>query len=73
MAVLTFCIQSVILSVCIVSFSDFSATSSGFKGTLHTVKKTLIQKDYCVYYYILKERRFFRSINSVVDFSLNFK
>ena len=43
------------------------------KGTLHSVEKTLIQKAYCVYYYILKERRFFMSINSVVDFSLNFK
>ena len=30
-----------------------------FKGTLHSVEKTLIQKAYCVYYYILKERRFF--------------
>ena len=29
------------------------------KGTLHSVEKTLIQKAYCVYYYILKERRFF--------------
>ena len=43
------------------------------KGTLHSVEKTLIQKAYSVYYYILKERRFFMSINSVVDFSLNFK
>jgi len=40
---------------------------------LHSVEKTLIQKTYCVYYYILKKRRFFMSINSVVDFSLNFK
>ena len=31
----------------------------GFKGTLHSVEKTLVQKAYCVYYYILKERRFF--------------
>jgi len=31
----------------------------GLKGTLHSVEKTLIQKAYCVYYYILKERRFF--------------
>ena len=46
---------------------------SNLKGTLHSVEKTLIQKAYCVYYYILKERRFFMSINSVVDFSLNFK
>ena len=29
------------------------------KWTLHSVEKTLIQKAYCVYYYILKERRFF--------------
>ena len=29
------------------------------KGTLHSVEKTLIQKAYCVYYYILKERRYF--------------
>jgi len=29
------------------------------KGTLHSVEKTLIQKAYCVYYHILKERRFF--------------
>jgi len=43
------------------------------EGTLHSVEKTLIQKAYCVYYYILKEQRFFMSINSVVDFSLNFK
>jgi len=43
------------------------------KGTLHSVEKTLIQKAYCVYYYILKQRRFFMSINSVVYFSLNFK
>jgi len=42
------------------------------KGTLHSVEKPLIQKAYCVYYYILKGD-FFMSINSVVDFSLNFK
>jgi len=29
------------------------------KGTLHSVEKTLIQKAYCVYYHILKERRIF--------------
>jgi len=49
------------------------ATQKPLKGTLHSVEKTLMQKAYCVYYYILKERRFFMSINSVVDFSLNFK
>jgi len=37
----------------------FSLIPLMFKGTLHSVKKTLIQKAYCVYYYILKERRFF--------------
>jgi len=32
---------------------------TSLKGTLHSVEKTLIQKAYCVYYYILKERRYF--------------
>jgi len=35
------------------------AAAASLKGTLHSVEKTLIQKAYCVYYYILKERRFF--------------
>ena len=58
-----------------VIFMGSGRFSSGceIKGTLHSVEKTLIQKAYCVYYYILKERRFFMSIKSVVDFSLNFK
>jgi len=57
--------------LCLAS-SSFSKVIFVVKGTLHSVKKTLIQKAYCIYYYILKERRFFMSINSVVDFSLNF-
>jgi len=36
-----------------------AVTPATLKGTLHSVEKTLIQKAYCVYYYILKERRFF--------------
>jgi len=37
----------------------FHGNRGKVKATLHSVEKTLIQKAYCVYYYILKERRFF--------------
>ena len=58
-----------LLEYCTPIWSPYSVGM--IKGTLHSVEKTLrpIQKAYCVYYYILKERRFFMSINSVVDFS----
>jgi len=41
------------------TYVSLSQLDAKLKGHFTLWKKTLIQKAYCVYYYILKERRFF--------------
>ena len=52
-------LQFMSLYSCVLRVSTAFMAAVWVKGTLHSVEKTLIQKAYCVYYHILKERRFF--------------